>query len=487
VIFTTPEFYAFFAVFFGVWWALRGTARKVWLLAASYYFYGAWSVQFLGLLIASTVVDYWAARKLGEITEPHRRKQILGASLVFNLGVLGFFKYYDFFVESAHTLLLGLGMDVPLRALHVVLPVGISFYTFQSLSYTIDVYRGTLAPTRSLLDYASFVAAFPQLVAGPIERASHLLPQIAKIGTGVLRADHTGWFLIGLGAFKKAVVADNVAPYADIAYTHVDQSYPIALWVGTYAFAIQIYCDFSGYSDIAIGLGRLLGLDIMQNFRAPYAARGPSDFWRRWHISLSQWLRDYLYIPLGGNRGGSWFTARNLMITMLLGGLWHGAAWNFVLWGAYHGLLLMLARIPRLHGLGARIDALPGPGGRAVRVLQAVFFFHCICLGWALFRAGSLAECVTLFTKLLDPTGFQLAPWISAVRASREGAYLIIAGLLASGVVLAHLVLPIGGSELAEKTRHWPLALRCSVVATLLYAAAVFAPEHAAPFVYFQF
>jgi D-alanyl-lipoteichoic acid acyltransferase DltB (MBOAT superfamily) len=477
----------FFLLFFSAWWALRGTARKLWLLGFSYAFYGSWSLRFLALLVLSTCVDYLVGRKLGETTEPKARKRVLGASLLFNLGILGFFKYFNFFVESAHALLGRVGIDVPLHTLQIVLPVGISFYTFQALSYTIDVYRGVLAPTRSLLDFATFVAAFPQLVAGPIERARRILPQVAKLGTQAMRADYSGFLLIALGAFKKAVIADNIAPYANQAYGDVAHAYPLSLWLGTYAFAIQIYCDFSGYSDIAIGLGRLLGLDIQQNFRAPYAARGPRDFWTRWHISLSTWLRDYLYIPLGGNRGSELATKRNLMITMLLGGLWHGAAWNYVLWGFYHGALLIAGRASFMQALGARIDALSGLRGKLARALQCIGFFHVTCLGWALFRATSLADCATLARTLLAVGAFEPGAWLRHVHASGEGVYLAITLGLGACVVLVQMISPIGPSEFVEKLREWPAPIRFGFATTLLYAAAIFSPEAAPPFIYFQF
>jgi D-alanyl-lipoteichoic acid acyltransferase DltB (MBOAT superfamily) len=487
VTFTTPEFLSFFLVFFSAWWALRGTARKLWLLGFSYLFYGSWSLRFLALLVLSTCVDFLVGLKLGQTTDPKKRKLVLGASLCFNLGILGFFKYFNFFVDSAHALLAHVGVELPLHVLHIVLPIGISFYTFQALSYTIDVYRGVLAPTRSLLDFATFVAAFPQLVAGPIERARRMLPQVAKLGTDATRADYSGFLLIALGAFKKAVIADNVALYANQAYGDVANAYSLSLWLGTYAFAIQIYCDFSGYSDIAIGLGRLIGLDIQQNFRAPYAARGPRDFLTRWHISLSTWLRDYLYIPLGGNRGTQFATMRNLMITMLLGGLWHGAAWNYVLWGFYHGALLIIGRAGPLQALGARIDALQGRPGKLVRTLQCLAFFHVTCLGWALFRASSLADCATLVRKLLGVGAFDLGAWLPHVKASGEAAYLAITLGLGACVVLAQMLSPIGPSEFVEKLRKWPVPMRFGFAVTLLYAAAIFSPEAAPPFIYFQF
>jgi alginate O-acetyltransferase complex protein AlgI len=487
VIFTSAEFVLFFVAFFAVWACLRGQARKVWLLLGSYVFYGSWSLKFLSILLVSTLVDFQIGRVLGRTDDPRRRKLVLLCSLGLNLGLLGFFKYCNFFLESARALLVAAGLSVSDWTLSIVLPVGISFYTFQALSYTIEVYRRNLAPAEALLDYAAYVAAFPQLVAGPIERATHLLPQIQQLGSGARRADPSGWLLIALGAFKKAVIADNVAPYVDIAYADVQGSPPLALWFGTYAFAIQIYCDFSGYSDIAIGLGRLMGLDLMQNFRAPYAAVGPSDFWQRWHISLSTWLRDYLYIPLGGNRGTPAFVARNLFLTMLIGGLWHGAAWNFVLWGAYHGALLIVARLWPFARLGAALAALRGVAGIAARTLQRIAFFHLVCLGWAYFRAQSLADCTTLTRKLAGLDGLAWSEWMVRVERSGEAPYLGMVALLIALVVLAHQLLPFGASDLAGKLRRTPWALRVVFVVSLLYATAILSPEEAPPFIYFQF
>jgi alginate O-acetyltransferase complex protein AlgI len=420
LIFTTPEFVLFFLLFFGVYGALGGRGRKWTLLLGSYAFYGSWDARFLLLILGSTALDFYLGRRLHAATEPRLRKRLLAASLTGNLGALAFFKYWDFFATSAADGLQRVGLEVSAPVLDIILPVGISFYTFQTLSYTIDIYRRQLEPTERLLDFALYVAFFPQLVAGPIERARHLLPQIVELGTRARRADLSGLALIALGAFKKVVIADNLAPLVEATYADPSLTHGPALWLGTYAFAVQIYCDFSGYSDIAIGLGRLLGLDIMTNFRSPYAAAGPSELWRRWHISLSTWLRDYLYIPLGGNRGGEWHLRRNLLITMLLGGLWHGASWNFVLWGAYHGALLVLFRPSWLRSLGARLHANRWARWPAT-VVRRLVFFHLVCLGWALFRAESLADCAVLMERMLDFGALDLSHWLDQVALSGEG------------------------------------------------------------------
>ncbi len=329
------------------------------------------------------------------VSEEFRRKFFVSVSVVVNLVILGIFKYFNFFIESAvdvYGLVFNARPDVSL--LNIVLPVGISFYTFQTMSYTIDVYRGKISASGSLLDIATYVAFFPQLVAGPIERGAHLLPQFQgerKVG---LKEFREGMWLIFWGLYKKIVVADNMAiivnqvfgPYDNLADAVGGVSVPgdgLRLLFGVYAFAFQIYGDFSGYSDIARGTARLLGFDIMLNFRNPYAAISPSDFWRRWHISLSTWLRDYLYIPLGGNRGSRILTYRNLMLTMVLGGLWHGAAWTFVLWGVFHGFILAVYRF-----LGIGFDRKQYRPLK--RFLMWILMFHLVCFGWLLFRAQNL-------------------------------------------------------------------------------------------------
>ncbi len=479
--FTTPAFVLFFLVFLWLWPNLRGRPRQVFLLAASYLFYACWSAPLLLLLIGSTVLDYTVAGALGRSDDPQRRRLLLGLSLAGNLGVLGFFKYYNFFADSAAAGLQALGLHVDAPTLAIVLPVGISFYTFQTLGYTIDVYRRQLAPCRSPLDFALYVAFFPQLVAGPIERAGHLLPQLAD--PDARRADLSGWGLIAIGAFKKVVIADNLAPLVDVVYADPEHAWPLALWFATYAFALQIYCDFSGYSDIAVGVARLLGFDLIQNFRAPYAALGPAELWRRWHISLSLWLRDYLYVPLGGNRGGPWLTARNLLLTMLLGGLWHGAAWNFVLWGAWHGLLLIFFRPVFWDRLRNRLR----PISPLVDLIRWLVFFHLVCLGWALFRAASLADCAVILGKLLDPRGWQPGAWLAEVEASGEGPLLRLWALALAFLLLVQVAGKVGSEVWVARVWRAPPALRFLFVVVALYACVLLAPEAPAPFIYFQF
>ena len=325
-------------------------------------------------------------------------------SLVTQLGLLGVFKYFNFFADSLATALNNLGIEGHQLHLNIVLPVGVSFYTFQSLSYTIDIYRRQFKPTDRFFDFALFVAYFPQLQAGPIERARQLIPQLSRPRLLNIEQSSRGMYLIILGFFKKIAIADGVAPIVDQVFGSTGRVSWIDVIVGAVLFAVQIYCDFSGYTDIARGLSKLLGIDLVVNFNQPYFATNPQDFWRRWHVSLSTWLRDYLYVPLGGNRGGLLFVCRNLMITMLLGGLWHGAAWNFVLWGFYQGALLCAYRVWIEVGLKGRLAqrALPFPAlqREPLHLVSHVVFFLFVCYGWLIFRAHSLAQIVD-FTSLL--------------------------------------------------------------------------------------
>jgi alginate O-acetyltransferase complex protein AlgI len=398
VLFNSFEFLAFFAAVLAAYLALSRWHRgqNLLLLAASLVFYGWWDWRFLGLMLAAISVDWAVALAVAASDDPRRRKRLLLVSLVTQLTILGCFKYLGFFVASLTRALGSLGVAVHAPTLELVLPVGISFYTFQSIGYAIDVYRRALPPVRRWTDFALFISFFPQLVAGPIERATHLLPQILKPRAVTWTHIHTGLFLINVGIFKKVVLADNLALLADEIFNHHTRYQGLDLAVGALAFTFQIYCDFSAYSDIARGVAKMLGFDLMVNFRLPYFAVSPADFWRRWHISLSTWLRDYLYIPLGGNRHGEWCTYRNLALTMLLGGLWHGAAWNFVLWGAFHGLILIVYRLAEQ----ARANKPPLPLAALTLPLRVLAMFALTVFGWILFRARSLDQLWHFLTRI---------------------------------------------------------------------------------------
>ena len=372
--------------------------RNRFLLAASYVFYGAWDWRFLLLLIATTGIDYLAARQIAVATTAARRRAFLLLSLGSNLVVLGFFKYYDFFVQSGAALLAALGLPASPWTLSVILPIGISFYTFQSMAYVIDVYRGRLPAVHDFRDYALAVAYFPQLVAGPISRMGQLLPQLQRRSRPTAERVQIGLGLMVLGFAKKVLIADLLAPEVDRIFTHPGAMTSGLLLKGAYCFALQIYGDFSGYSDIARGVSELLGVRLIKNFEQPYLSQSITEFWRRWHISLSSWLRDYLYIPLGGNRHGAWHTYRNLMLTMLIGGLWHGANWTFVVWGGLHGVYLAVERmlgIGRERRLGGGIL---GWAGSAARMLVT---FHLATLAWIFFRAPSIGSAMTYLAGLL--------------------------------------------------------------------------------------
>jgi alginate O-acetyltransferase complex protein AlgI len=412
MIFNSLEFPVFFILVLSLVAILKNkvTYRNIVILIASYIFYGLWDWRFLSLIAFSTVVDYYCGLFLGRMCEEEKKnkklngkkKFILLISIVTNLGILGFFKYFNFFIGNFSSLMDSLGLPFDTYSLNIILPVGISFYTFQTLSYTIDCYKGTLKPERSLLNFAVFVSFFPQLVAGPIERASRLIPQVSRPTTINWELLQSGFYLICWGLFKKVVVADNLSPFVDQIYS-LENPTSAEIILGTYAFSIQIFCDFSGYSDIARGTARCMGFELMQNFRRPYFATNPSDFWKRWHISLSTWLRDYLYIPLGGNKGSSFNVYRNLMITMILGGIWHGAAWNFVIWGAYQGTLLCGYRfVSNLF----KFNALPN--WNLKHFLSVIIFYQFVCYGWLLFRADSLAQIIHFTNILLYSFSFSL-------------------------------------------------------------------------------
>jgi D-alanyl-lipoteichoic acid acyltransferase DltB (MBOAT superfamily) len=424
------------------------------------------------LLALSTVIDFSIGRRLGQTTDPRARRRLVTLSLASNLGILGFFKYAGFFSSSLQDLVGLFGGTLPTFALDVVLPVGISFYTFQTLSYTLDVYRRRLEPTNGLLDFALFVAFFPQLVAGPIERARHLLPQIIRPRERSLESFNSGGWLMLWGLFKKVVIADNLGVVVDAVYRVGAEPTAAEIVVATWAFAYQIYCDFSGYTDIARGTARLLGFDIMLNFRLPYAATNPAIFWRRWHISLSTWLRDYLYISMGGNREGRARTHRNLFLTMLIGGVWHGAAWPFVFWGAYHGLLLIAHRA--LAPMLARLR----PGGRVglrlYDALCAFVVFQLVCLGWLLFRAESLGHVGQLLRTLAGP--FALG---------EAGDWLPPLVCLTAPLIVMQMFQARAGDQ--EVVLRWPLPMRILVYSLIMMLIVIFGEVHGKPFVYFQF
>jgi alginate O-acetyltransferase complex protein AlgI len=497
VIFNSLAFLVFLGIVLLLYFRLGHRGQNWMLIAASYLFYGWWDYRFLSLLLFTTFFDYFCAIWIEDQPNPAKRRLLLASSMTVNLTVLGVFKYFNFFAESLqHSLgLLGITLSFPM--LHVVLPVGISFYTFLSMSYTIDVYRRELRATHNPTDFMLYVAFFPHLVAGPIVRASILLPQCQRPRKIIPEEVANGIWLILMGYVKKVVVADRLAQVVNWGFSRGGPPFADAnSWLIIYAFAFQIYSDFSGYTDIARGVSKLMGFELVVNFRAPYLVTNPVDFWHNWHISLSTWLRDYLYIPLGGNRKGRLRTYVNLMLTMLLGGLWHGAGAAYVLWGLYHGALLACQRAwrdfvsPRLgahqssssRGNEAQ-TASPIPGeirASLPRLLRqgalVLIFFHLTCLGWLLFRSGSLPPGV-------DQPRFVL---------HYLGSMFVLPGSINP---VARAILVLGALSLFFQWRfdamnrfsQWRTAWQVVAVVAALCAIAALGVFDGSQFIYFQF
>jgi alginate O-acetyltransferase complex protein AlgI len=490
VIFTSLDFVIFFLLLVAAYWTLPRRGQNVLLLGASYVFYGWVHPWFLALIAATTAVDYGAAR--GMDRWPGRRKAFLGLALATNLGLLGFFKYFNFFVDNIAAALAVAGWQAPRPALDVALPVGISFYTFQALSYVIDVYWRRTPARTNLLDVSAFIAFFPSLLAGPIMRATNLLPQIEggrRFSAGAAR-DAT--LLIAWGFFKKLVIADNVGVIADKVFALRSPEFYV-LWAGVFAFCIQIYADFSAYADIARGVAKWLGIDLIKNFEHPYLAKGPTEFWRRWNISLSTWFRDYVFLPvayrisdrLTSDRrflvdAATWAYAGGMIITMLTAGLWHGASWNFVLWGAYHGMLLALARIAgSVRKRRRRVRPWLAP-------LQVVGMLLLTNLGWLFFRETEWAQLVR---------HLGLSPFESSVLGRRTGAYLFfLAALYSIPLWVQSLWAEFGGRDfVAAMTRGearpvaWSVAVQALLAGLLFAGILVLHSTTSLDFIYFRF
>jgi alginate O-acetyltransferase complex protein AlgI len=457
--------------------------RKLWLLVASYVFYAFWDPRFPILLVVSTLVNFWAGAAMHRSRAPGHRKRLLWVSLVANLGLLGFFKYYHFFVDSVGFVLSRWGSGASpagVSPLDILLPIGISFYTFTNISYSVDIYRGKQDPAESLGDFGLFVAFFPKLVAGPIVRATDFLPQLKKAVRVTPANVWAGSQIFIVGLYKKLMVADAVAPFVNTVYASPEYFSSSTVWLAVMAYALQVYCDFSGYSDMAIGCARILGFHFDRNFYMPYLSSNIQEFWRRWHISLSDWLRDYLYIPLGGNRKGRFRTYLNVMITMLLGGLWHGASWNFVIWGGAHGLALAIHRwwsgLPAIRERAARSKAKRATSSGIVsRILSTAVTFAFVTLIWVLFRAQDMGTMATIYSKLLfiNPIG---ATWTYHAVFTAMG-----------WVILGHIVGNLRqAQELVFFRTPYSYLAAFAVMLTLLIIY-VFAPTNVSPFIYFQF
>jgi alginate O-acetyltransferase complex protein AlgI len=468
--FNSYVFAAFFVVVLAVYNlpTLEWRGQKTWLLITSYVFYAAWDPVFIVLVWLSTVVDWFSARLIHDAPSRARKRALLVGSLIVNLGVLGYFKYGNFLLANLVAGLHALGVDYQPAPFDIILPIGISFYTFHSLSYTLDVYLGRTTPDDSLLDFALYVSFFPALVAGPILRSAQFLPQCKtpRRSTGPL----LGWglALMVLGLFEKQVLADGaLAPAADKLFTLSGTTGSVDAWIGTLAFAGQIFFDFAGYSTCAIGVALCLGFSMPDNFRFPYAAVGFSDFWTRWHISLSSWLRDYLYIPLGGNRIGPARTYVNLMLTMLIGGLWHGASWTFVVWGGLHGAYLVGERAIR--------RVAPKRTGTAGRLAAMLVTFVLVTFAWVFFRARSFDQAFAIAKGLAFVT--------NAKRVINIGDVRVVA-FISAGLLAVHFAMRERRLEDVFARTHW--LVRSLGIAAMLVAIVIMQGEDRA-FIYFQF
>jgi alginate O-acetyltransferase complex protein AlgI len=489
MIFNSIVFLVFFAlVFFIHWFVLRKNLKyqNLFLLVCSYIFYGWWDWRFLFLILLSSLIDFFVGLQIGKTHNKKRRKFLLFTSLITNLGLLFYFKYYNFFIAEFITMADSLGISVNNFSLSIILPVGISFYTFQTLSYSIDVYKGDLKPTKDIIAFLAFVTFFPQLVAGPIERAKHLLPQFFKEKKFDYETASSGAKLILIGFFKKIVIADKVAILVNAIYNS-PTSYPgFPMIVATILFAYQIYCDFSGYSDIAVGTSRLLGFDLMTNFNKPYFSKSISEFWTRWHISLSTWFRDYIYIPMGGNRVSKGKWAFNIMVTFLISGLWHGANWTFVVWGFFHGLLIVIERFT--------IDLRQ----KFFRpIIQTSFYslgsvavtFGLVCFGWIFFRSNSIPDAFYIIGHMFSDVSDYLNP--SAMAVKFRGIGWEPTDLIQVFVFIALLeffqILDYKGQAWTS-LRRWPRIAQWSFYYLLLIIIIFWGTENsAANFIYFQF
>ena len=445
----------------------KPTLWKICMLIASYIFYSWWDWRFLTLIWTSTLVDFWAGKKIGNADSSKKKRSYLLVSVLTNLGILAYFKYAGFFVDSFVDVMSGMGFDLSVEPLRIILPVGISFYTFQTMSYSIDIYRNNLKPTKSLLDFALFVGFFPQLVAGPIVRAKDFLYQLSSNKREPIQMGRATKLILG-GLFKKIVIADLLATeIVDGVFRNPAGSTGLETLIGIYGYALQIYGDFSGYSDIAIGIALLLGFQFSDNFNQPYRALSLQDFWRRWHISLSSWLRDYLYIGLGGNRNGRLKTYRNLLATMILGGLWHGAAWTFVAWGLLHGGGLAVER-----AVAQRTEKKEDTKLR--RFLRGFFTFHLVCAGWVFFRSVDIERAFEVFAALGNS-------WTSAPSMNWGIASVLLIGVL------------MQTCKTGKFDRFWnqfaalPAIVQGVAIAVVVVGMDLLGPDGVAPFIYFQF
>ncbi|MBT4382211.1 MAG: MBOAT family protein [Candidatus Marinimicrobia bacterium] len=482
MFFNSIDFAIFLPIVFLLYWF--GTNRNLKLqnfliVAASYLFYGWWDWRFLSLILVSTIVDYSVGLGLYKQENRTKRKVLLWTSIIVNIGFLGFFKYYNFFLDNFITAFSFFGTEINANSLNIILPVGISFYTFQTLSYSIDVYKRKLEPTKDFIAFSAFVSFFPQLVAGPIERATHLLPQFYKKRTFDYSKAVDGMRQILWGLFKKIVIADNCAEYANQIFNNSADMNGSTLVLGALFFTFQIYGDFSGYSDIAIGTSRLFSFDLMQNFNFPYFSRDIAEFWRRWHISLSTWFRDYLYIPLGGSRGGTWMKVRNTFIIFIVSGFWHGANWTFIVWGALNAIYFL----PLLLTNNNRNNLEPVAQGKLFPSLKELSFmlltFGLTVFAWIFFRAENIGHAISYISEILSPSLFSI-PKFAGMRTALTTIILVAI------FVFVEWKGREGQYAIAHLGFKWKRSVRWAIYYSIICAILLFGGKEQ-QFIYFQF
>jgi len=483
MLFNSIDFAIFLPIIFIIYWFVTGKNIKyqnLLILIASYVFYGWWDWRFLSLIFFSTIVDYTVGLNLGRYNKPSTRKILLIVSICVNLGLLGFFKYYNFFLDNINTAFSFLGQSVSLQSLHIILPVGISFYTFQTLSYTIDIYNKKINPTRDFLSFAAFVSFFPQLVAGPIERASNLLPQFKMRRRFNYDDAADGLRQILWGLIKKVVIADNCAQFVDMIFNSPGDYSGSTLFLGALFFTFQIYGDFSGYSDIAIGTARLFGFKLMRNFAFPYFSRDIAEFWRRWHISLTTWFRDYLYIPLGGSRVSLPGTIRNTFIIFLVSGFWHGANWTYVAWGGVHALLFLPLLIMNKNRNNIDLVAKDKKIPSLKELVNISVTFFIVVLTWILFRADNISHASEIFKGIFSVSLFT----IPSFNGMEKALMLII-------MITLFMIIEWVGREhnfaIERIGINRPRFIRWSFYSFLIFLIGMYMQTTETPFIYFQF
>ena len=486
MLFNTLSFAIFLLIVFFLYWFITNKDYKiqnVLLLAASYFFYASWDYRFLFLLIFSTLLDYFTGIKMSEADAKHKKRFWFWLSVIINLGFLGVFKYYNFFATSFAEALSHVGLHVNVWTLKVILPVGISFYTFHGLSYVIDIYNDRIKPEKNFIDYAVFVSFFPLLVAGPIERATHLLPQIKKPRHFDYTKAVDGMRQILWGLFKKVVIADTCADYANNIFGNYTNYGGSTLLLGALFFTFQIYCDFSGYSDIAIGTARLFGIELLRNFAFPYFSRDIAEFWRRWHISLSTWFRDYLYIPLGGSKGGTWMKVRNTFIIFLVSGFWHGANWTFIVWGGLNALYFMPLLLLNKNRTNMQIVAQGKMFPSIAELTSMAVTFGLTVLAWIFFRAESVSQAVRYIGKIFSPSLFKIPDEKAFLGSDTHPAVAVL-------LIVVFVIMEWIGREhqyaLARIGLKWQKQVRWAMYYILVVAIFLFMGKEQ-QFIYFQF